>query len=133
MCFDNKKVDVTISVTKYGRKELNINYGKEKTNVVDEWSYQNTSGSLKELKNEKKDTLSKYIFMQAKPMAGWFNGIKVMFIHPDKSTPNILMVWCVDLDEVDWISILDNGHFKELKVSNSYATKFGLWSIADYK
>lgn len=131
--FDNKKVEVTIHTTEYGRKELLLTYGKEKSSIIDVWSYQKTASSVKEIRNGNQDTLSNYVFKQTQPMPGWFNNVKVMFIHPDNSTPNVLLVWCIECDEVEWISIKNNGIFNELRVSEGYADKFGLWPISAYE
>lgn len=115
------------------RHKLVITYGTKHVEVVDMWTYASTASSPNLQATESCDTLRSFMFVDSEPMPGWFNGHKVMFIHPDKDNSDKLLIWCTNTDEVEWFIYEEYESIPDITTSQGYAHKFGLWSVETYK
>lgn len=117
--------------TKETRHTLFLSYGRTKLEVVDLWTYLDTASS-KYLSSKGKDTLFKSLFKDCPPIIGYFKDRRVMFIHPKEERGNVLIIWCVEDDTIDWIQYRNDG-IAEILTSEYYADKFGLLSVQEYE
>lgn len=128
------KVNAAFSDVKtVDRRYLAISFGREHIEVPNLWSYYKTLSSDELVDAVDCDTLEQKMFTKSQPMIGWFNGEKVIFIHPDNTSGDTLMVWCVDTDEVEWFIYKEDFGYPEIFTSQQWATKFGLQSIETYR
>lgn len=115
------------------RRYLAIGFGRERIEVPNLWSYYKTLSADELTEQVDCDTLEAKMFAKSQPMIGWFNGEKVIFIHPDNTSGDTLIVWCVDTDEVEWFMYKDDLGYPEIFTSQRWASKFGLQSIETYR